>query len=87
MKTVVILSALVLLSACGTYKSLEQLESEALVSGDWSAVELRERQLARRQSRSSIQCSSGLVGYCVADFGKQRCTCVEQDRLRSFLNY
>ena len=87
MKTIVTLLALVLLSACGTYKSLEQLESEALLSGDWSAVELRERRIARRQSKSSIQCPAGEVGYCVTDFSEQRCACIDQDRLRTFLSY
>ena len=79
--------ALVLLSGCGAFTSLEQLEAEAMLTGDWSAVEMRERQIARRNLHSTMQCPPGEIGYCEADFGKNNCTCVDQDRLNAFLSH
>lgn len=87
MKTMITLLALVVLTGCGSMKTLEELEAEALLSGDWSAVELRERQTARRNLNSSIYCPPGRIGYCEAEFGKTECSCVDQERLNAFLTY
>ena len=46
------LLVLVLLGGCGTYTSLEQLEATAMLTGDWSEVEKRERIIARRNLRA-----------------------------------
>ena len=43
----IIVAALLILGGCSGYQTLEQLEDEALVSGDWSAVEKREELIAR----------------------------------------
>lgn len=85
MKTIVTAIALLVLSGCGSFTSLAELEAEALRTGDWSAVELRERQIARRNLQSTLQCPPGEIGYCVKDFGDMRCTCVDQGRLNAFL--
>ena len=85
MKTVITVMALVLLSGCGAFKSMQQLEQEALLTGDWSAVEQRERQIARRNLKSSLHCPPGKIGYCQQDFGETDCTCIDQDRLNAFL--
>jgi hypothetical protein len=36
-------------------KSMEQLEQEALLSGDWSAVERRERLIARQAKSATVK--------------------------------
>jgi len=85
MKGIIILS-LVLLAGCGTYTPLEQLEANALASGDWSAVEQRERLKARRKSSSGIECPSDMVGFCQTSASGRRCECVEHRVVRSFLD-
>ena len=85
MKTLITLMAVILLSACGTLKSLEQLEAEAMLSGDWSAVELRERQLARRNAKRGLMCPYGQISVCQMHIGDNRCACVESDRLGAFV--
>ena len=85
MKGIIILS-LVLLAGCGTYTPLEQLEANALVSGDWSAVEQRERLRARRKSSSGIQCASDMIEFCTTAASGVRCQCVEARVLRSLFD-
>ena len=82
MKGIIILS-LVLLAGCGTYTPLEQLEANALVSGDWSAVEQRERITARRNSGSGMQCPSDMIDFCVSAASGTRCQCVQPRVLKS----
>ena len=83
MKGIMIL-ALLFLAGCSAHKSMEQLEAEALVTGDWSRVEQRQRLIARRNLRSSVACPAGTIGYCEIDTGK-RCSCVDQEVISSFL--
>ena len=85
MKTMITVTILLLLTGCGAMKSMEQLEKEAFLSGDWSAVEQRERQIARRNLKSSLYCPPGKIGYCEADFGRNECTCIDQEQLNAFL--
>ena len=77
--------AFLFVAGCSAFVPLEQLEAEALVTGDWSRVEERERMIARRNLRSSIACPPGTIGYCEADIGAQRCSCVEKEIISSFL--
>ena len=83
MKGIVVL-ALILLAGCAGVTPLEQLEAEALISGDWTAVERRERTIARRDSRKT-HCPPGTVGYCEVDFGTNACTCIKSGAMRSFI--
>ena len=87
MKTIVTAMLFLLLSGCGSFTSLAELEAEALRTGDWSAVETRERQIARRNLHSTLQCPPGEIGYCVNNFGDIRCTCIDQGRLNAFLSH
>lgn len=87
MKTIVTALVLVLLSGCGSFHTLEQLEAEALRSGDWSAVELRERQMARRNLYSTLQCPPGEIVYCVTAYADTSCRCVDQGRLNILFRY
>jgi len=82
----IIIIALVLLAGCTTFSSLEQLEQEALRSGDWSAVEQRERIIARSQFRAGAHCPSETVNFCNSTGGGTYCECVEPTVIRSFFD-
>ena len=81
MKAMIIV-ILLLLAGCSSYVPLEQLESEALMSGDWSRVEQRERMIARRNSRSFMNCPPGTMGYCQRGGVQEKCGCVDRDIMR-----
>ena len=77
--------AVLTLSGCGTFQSMEELEREAMLTGDWSAVEQRERALARREERRGVQCPSGQVSYREKYVGHLDCTCISNDAMRDVL--
>jgi hypothetical protein len=79
--------ALVCFAGCTASPTLQELEMQAFVSGDWAQVEKREAALARRQSRSGVQCSIGYVGYCEVRIGasETECTCVDRSDVMSIL--
>ena len=81
----IMILALLFAAGCSAHVSLEQLEAEALISGDWSKVERRQRMIARRNLRSGISCPAGTIGYCELDVGEPRCSCVDNEVIRSFL--
>jgi hypothetical protein len=87
MKGLILLAA-ALLVGCAEVKTLEELELAALQSGDWSAVEKRERSIARRKARGGPGCPSGLIPVCERRAGNSTCDCVSeqlmQDLLRGF---
>ena len=76
---------LILLGGCGTYTPLEQLEATAMLTGDWSEVEKRERIIARRELRSGTLCPSGTVNVCQPGAAGNRCTCMQSDMVRTLL--
>ena len=86
MRGIVITFALCVLAGCSTGPTLEQLEAQALVTGDWSLVEQREASIARRKQRNGIACPSGTVSYCQTFMSESRCTCVAQGGIYSMLN-
>jgi len=75
MKVILIL-AICFLSGCGALQSLEQLEEQALVTGNWSAVEARERSIQRRIESAPIQCPTGYYGVCELTVAAKRCACL-----------
>lgn len=75
MKFVGILVVL-LLVGCTSRPTLEELEDAALVSGDWTAVEERERALRRHGRHHRIDCSAGYVGMCIEHASTSKCQCV-----------
>lgn len=83
---VMVLMGLCLLAGCGNYPTLEQLEAEALVTGNWSAVDRRESILERRRQRAGPNCPDGYIGFCSDTTIKLHCTCVEADAAFSALN-
>lgn len=74
MKTLVILM-MVVLAGCASRPTLEQLEQDALASGDWSAVEKREQFLQRARGRSGSSCPEGMTLVCVDGYAQERCLC------------
>jgi len=64
------------LAGCATKPSLEQLEDEAMVSGDWSAVEEREQSPNRLGSVIEHSCPNGRALICVKNGLREVCECV-----------
>ena len=88
MRVLVILAAalaVLTLSGCGSFQSMEELERQAMLTGDWSAVEQRERILARREQQRGLQCPSGHVSYCEKYVGRSDCRCITNDAMRDVL--
>ncbi len=71
--------AIFLLVGCTAQPTMDELETQAFITGDWSAVESRERAIARRALRSGRQCPTGYVTYCDESFAGTRCTCLRRD--------
>lgn len=82
-----ILSVLILMvmAGCAVGPTLEQLETQALLTGDWSAVERRERAMLRRQARHGPKCPSGYIAYCEDRFTDTVCGCLERSTMSSIL--
>ncbi len=74
------------LVGCAPVTTLEELEAQAYVSGDWSAVDKRERMIARREARMGPTCPGDAVAICERHVGSQRCTCVSRDVMRDMLS-
>lgn len=86
MRSAIIFIVIGLLAGCAAGPTLEELEARALVTGDWSLVEKREAQLARR-NRPTIHCPSGKVSYCESYVGQSRCGCISDDLSRVMLGF
>lgn len=84
MKVLIVLGLLALVG-CGSTATLEELEEQAMITGDWSAVEKRERINARRAARKGPKCPSGTIGVCHSNIGNDRCSCVQQDSVRDLI--
>lgn len=78
MRGLIGLGALLLLGGCAEMKTLEELEMLAAQTGDWSAVEKRER----RQARTAAKCPSGYISVCQLTGPLERCGCMTDDELR-----
>lgn len=78
----IILTGVLLLSGCAASLPMAELERQAMMTGDWSEVERRERQIARREARNAPDCGNGFVSYCVDTAGDDRCTCISGKSLR-----
>ena len=71
------LIVLFFLAGCATKPSLEQLEDEAMISGDWSAVEEHEQSPNRLGSVIEHSCPSGQALICVKNGLREACECVK----------
>lgn len=74
-----------ILTGCTAQQTLEELEAEAAITGDWSEVEKRERVIARRKARLGAECPNGYISYCESWGGEKRCGCVRRGRMSDIL--
>jgi hypothetical protein len=70
--------ALGLLAGCATGPTQEELEAQAFATGDWTAVEKRERRQKRRSKHSGISCPQGFVSFCESFVSVDRCACLSR---------
>ena len=78
---ILIMLVLVGLAGCTVRPTLEELETQALLKGDWAAVESRERSLARRQARQGPSCPTGYIAYCEDRFYDNVFTCLDREAM------
>ena len=83
MKNILLLT-LLMMAGCSGMVSMEALEKEALMTGDWTDVEQRERIIALRDERSGKSCPAGSTSYCEFEFGQEQCQCVETEALSAY---
>ena len=76
---ILFIASLMLLAACGSRPTVEQLEDEPLISGDWSKVEARERGDARTYRDSMQRCPTGNIAYCETHLDPESCKCVRSN--------
>jgi hypothetical protein len=69
-----------LLSGCAQQKlTLEELEREALVTGDWSKVEKREKSLERERIAKERREFCAALKMIVLCIDRQPCFCASRD--------
>ena len=84
MRILIVIAAFAIVG-CAPTPSLEQLEAQAEVTGDWSDVERYERAMVRRETRNGRSCPTGQISYCEAYFGMEECRCVDGDKMNAYL--
>ncbi len=84
MKGIVTFILVLMLGGCAAVPTLEELEDQALLTGDWSQVEKRERTIARRLAGAGEPpiCASGYISVCQTQIGTTRCGCVSRSAMR-----
>ena len=86
MKLMLLLGA-VFLTGRVSMPTLEQLEEQAFLTGDWSAVEQREKLIAKRDSRRGMKCPTYMVAYCEQRLGQKRCACVSKSEITALMSW
>lgn len=74
MRTIVLLTALIG-AGCTSGPTLQELEDEALRTGDWEAVEKREALLEHRKGPDTPDCPTGQTKICVGKGRDATCEC------------
>ena len=72
------LALLFLLAGCASRPPMAELEAEAALTGDWSAVEKRER-MDRKMGLTTLgdpACKGGYVLVCATKGSRRECGCV-----------
>ena len=85
-RSILIMPLALVLAACATPPTLDELEFQALQTGDWSAVEKRERSMARRAVREIPDCASDLVPVCRDSWGENDCHCVSRRSIKEMFS-
>lgn len=70
------LITLLVLAGCSSRPTLEELEDEANVTGDWSAVERREELIKERLEKSAPGCPGPFIKRCFEQQKGIECYCV-----------
>jgi len=84
MKGLIVAWAL-LLAGCAQVKTLEELEFAALESGDWSAVEKREKNMERRKRQRGMSCGRNKIALCEQRVRGPVCSCQSRDDIDDLL--
>ena len=71
-----ILVMLVIVAGCTPRPTLDQLEDEANVSGDWAAVEHREELIKDHLETTAPGCPVGQSEKCVEELSGIQCYCL-----------
>jgi hypothetical protein len=93
MKLIAIPLALLMLVGCAPYHTLEELEVEAQLTGDWTKVEARERRVQAKQARKELVAACDelkMIVYCEYRGGDKDCGCVRRSeamKAAGFSNY
>jgi len=74
--------AILFAAGCSVAPTMEELETQAMLTGDWGAVEKRERAVARRMAQAPVQCPNGYTAICEIRFAQRNCACAESDSFR-----
>ena len=69
------LCASALVVGCALRPPLEQLEDEAMITGDWTAVERREELIKTRLESTAPSCPRGEVKKCIEEQSGIQCYC------------
>ena len=72
----VILFTLVIAAGCASRPTLEQLEDEAMTTGEWTAVERREEVIKERRESTAPGCPVGLIKKCFEEQSGIQCYCL-----------
>ncbi len=75
---IVILVMLVIVVGCAQRPTLDQLEDEALVTGEWTAVERREEIIKKRLEATAPGCPVGLSKDCLEELSGIQCYCIQR---------
>ena len=71
-----ILISLVIIVGCAPRPTLDQLEEEALVSGEWTTVERREEIVRKRRESTAPGCLVGYRKKCIEEQSGIQCYCL-----------
>ena len=78
MRVVISIFVLSILGACAPATPLEELEQQALVTGDWSAVEVRERVNRTQQGGDRPKCPGDELHVCIDEGAVEHCMCYKK---------
>ena len=83
---VLLLLGVFFLTGCMSMPTLEELEEQAFLTGDWTEVEKREKLIAKRDLIRGPQCPAGTTAYCEQRLTQKRCGGVSNAEMRAVLS-
>jgi hypothetical protein len=73
---IVSILALFILVGCAARPTTDELEAEASVTGNWTAVEDRERMNKKMRVNPELRCPENLMLFCTKDGAHEECYCM-----------